>query len=176
MISTPKTPKKILWVGLTRLGGALVVVNPESGYMALVGETKEPVDFGHFGLMPPVPLSDPSAEGSGAYPLALLKPQGPVKLTRPKLFLSLEASGSLGALENEASSLIARALLIRRNGSVSERLWNLVCESSPELSSETKDQAPPWIRQVEGARDFSWISTVPSNIWDIVRDTVLRCS
>ena len=170
MTEIKKTPKT-LWIGVTRLASALVVVSPESGYMALVGETKEPVDFSRWGLMnPEISSHDHQA---GAYPMARLRAIGPVRLSKPKLFLSFESSD---AQEDKACAFIAQALLIRRNGSVSERLWNLVCESSPEISALAQEEAPPWVRQVDGARDLTWLCSVPVNIWDIVRDTVLRCS
>jgi hypothetical protein len=57
--------------------------------------------------------------------------------------------------ETIARTLAAR-LVIQRNGSVSERLWRLVA--------------------ADGAAPAQWLVDVPQTIWDIVRDTVLRCS
>jgi hypothetical protein len=52
--------------------------------------------------------------------------------------------------------VLAAKLVIQRNGSVSERLWRLVSG--------------------DGATRAQWLVDVPQPIWDIVRDTVLRCS
>lgn len=51
---------------------------------------------------------------------------------------------------------LADRLLIRRNGSVSERLWRLVTH--------------------EGASSMQWLIEMPAHVWDLVRDAVLRCS
>jgi hypothetical protein len=51
---------------------------------------------------------------------------------------------------------LAAKLVIQRNGSVSERLWRLVTSDG-------------------GARS-QWLVEIPMPIWQIVRDTVLRCS
>jgi len=163
-ISTPNP-----WVGLIRLAGALVVVQPETGFMVLVGETKEPVDFATYGLAPP-----PTTRcGDGTHPVYPLRAQGPVRLARPKLFLRLDGSGFDPMA---AAILVAEALLIRRNGSVSERLWNLVIDSSrPVVDAGGGEGAPSWVRQGDGGRDATWLRSVPGNIWNMVRDTVLRC-
>ena len=51
---------------------------------------------------------------------------------------------------------VAAKLVIQRNGSVSERLWRLVTG--------------------DGAARLQWLVDVPATVWEIVRDTVLRCS
>ena len=64
------------------------------------------------------------------------------------------------ALDDGDGEAIARALagklVIQRNGSVSERLWRLATS--------------------DGAARLQWLVDVPAAAWDIVRDTVLRCS
>ena len=51
---------------------------------------------------------------------------------------------------------LAGKLVIQRNGSVSERLWRLATS--------------------DGATRLQWLVDVPAAVWEIVRDTVLRCS
>ena len=51
--------------------------------------------------------------------------------------------------------------IIYRNGSVSERLWGLIMETAdPSLE----------------VNQIPWLATLPDDIWDIVRDSLLRCS
>jgi hypothetical protein len=59
----------------------------------------------------------------------------------------------------ELSRIIAEKLLIERNGSVSERLWRLVTDgkSSGEVGAQ-------------------WLVDTPTRVWQVVRDTVLKCS
>lgn len=52
--------------------------------------------------------------------------------------------------------VVAGRLVIQRNGSVSERLWRIV----------THDEAA----------SAQWLIDLPAHVWDIVRDTVLKCS
>jgi hypothetical protein len=52
--------------------------------------------------------------------------------------------------------MLAERLVIERNGSVSERLWRLVTDGN--------------------AQSAQWLIDVPPAVWQIVRDTVLRCS
>jgi hypothetical protein len=61
--------------------------------------------------------------------------------------------------ESEAiARVMAQRFVIERNGSVSERLWRLVTDGRT------------------GEIACHWLGTVPQPIWQIVRDTVLRCS
>jgi hypothetical protein len=57
---------------------------------------------------------------------------------------------------DELAAIVKARLVITRNDSVSERLWRLV----------TSDGSPR----------AQWLIDLPAPIWDIVRDTVLRCS
>lgn len=56
----------------------------------------------------------------------------------------------------ELAGVVAARLLIARNGSVSERLWRLVTHG--------------------GATRAQWLVDVPAHVWELVRDTVLRCA
>jgi hypothetical protein len=51
--------------------------------------------------------------------------------------------------------------VIKRNGSVSERLWRLVTQ--------------PEVHEGKAEIDARWLGEVPTAIWQIVQDTVLRC-
>jgi hypothetical protein len=57
---------------------------------------------------------------------------------------------------HELADILNSRLVIARNGSVSERLWRLVTHEN-------------------GAR-AQWLIDVPSAVWEIVREQVLRCS
>ncbi|HZS41343.1 MAG TPA: precorrin-3B C(17)-methyltransferase [Polyangia bacterium] len=57
------------------------------------------------------------------------------------------------------AQLISDKLVIARNGSVSERLWRVVTNQQP--SGELRAQ---------------WLIEIPQPVWNIVRDTMLKCS
>jgi hypothetical protein len=57
---------------------------------------------------------------------------------------------------HELADILNARLVIQRNQSVSERLWRIVTH--------------------EGATRAQWLIDVPAHVWEIVRDTVLRCS
>ncbi len=57
---------------------------------------------------------------------------------------------------HELVAIMTARLVIARNGSVSERLWRIVAH--------------------ENATRAQWLVDVPAHVWEIVRDTVLRCS
>jgi hypothetical protein len=72
-----------------------------------------------------------------------------------------ELSGTWLIVEGEGETLareLAHRLVIERNGSVSERLWRLVTDGK------------------EGETDARWLTAMPLRVWQVVRDTVLRCS
>jgi hypothetical protein len=57
---------------------------------------------------------------------------------------------------DELAAIVKARLCITRNDSVSERLWRLITS--------------------DGAARAQWLVEVPAHVWDIVRDTVLKCS
>ena len=57
---------------------------------------------------------------------------------------------------DELAALVEARLVIARNGSVSERLWRMVTHDC--------------------ATRADWLLEVPAHVWELVRDTVLRCS
>ncbi|HVR64628.1 MAG TPA: precorrin-3B C(17)-methyltransferase [Polyangia bacterium] len=138
---------------VARLGGAILVQADEGGGYFLVGNTKRPCDWAREGFAVP-PEIDALARPFTA--LAPLTRGAPVTLTPPVLVLRADGAA--------AAELLARRFLIERNGAVSDRLWRLVIQ--PE-----GDDGPPPAALVDAA----WLEAMPAPIWQIVRDTVLRC-
>ena len=136
-----------------RLSGAMLVHS--GGEFYLVGDTKVPCNWGAAGFEPPGEIYARVRPFIRLSPLAgrarQLAIQGPV--------LTLE-------LEGEAlARLLAERLVVQRTGSVSERLWRLITGASDE-----DDEPAPEIT------DARWLAEIPLPLWQIVRDTVLRCS
>jgi len=129
-----------------RMAGAILAET--EGRYYLVGDLKEPCDFARFGFEPPGEV-DPQVVLHRE-----LKPVGPITLAPPVLVMPLEGE--------DLARRLAAFLVIRRNGSVSDRLWRLVTQ--PDVH--------------EGATeiDARWLGEVPPAIWQIVQDTVLRCT
>jgi hypothetical protein len=132
-----------------RLAGA-IVAETEGRYF-LVGNTKEPCDFRALGVAPPAEID---------------------ALKRPFLPLDTDRSIPLGptclTLELEGEALadrLATCFVIRRTGSVSERLWRL---ASGALEEEDEPSS--------GVIDARWLGEMPLSVWRIVQDTVLRCT
>jgi hypothetical protein len=124
-----------------RMAGAIVAQT--GGVYYLVGDTKEPCDFTAHGFVAP-----PAERSPVQQPWVRLQVRG-----EPRLQAALHMD-----VEGEAlPEMLAHRFLIRRNGSVSERLWNVV--------TEHHDTAAP----------VTWLHAMPAPVWDIVRDTVLRC-
>ncbi|MCI0340318.1 MAG: hypothetical protein L0216_04090 [Planctomycetales bacterium] len=134
---------------VARLAGALLVETRSDFF--LVGNLKEPCDWATAGFEPP-PDGDALSR-----PFVRLCPVRPVRLAPP--LLALEAEGEALA------RLLAERMLVRRTGSVSERLWRLVIGED-----EKGDRAPGDLVEAR------WLGEVPAPVWEIVRDAVLRCS
>jgi hypothetical protein len=133
-----------------RLGGAIVAETGDEFY--LVGDLKEPLDFTQFGFATP-----PVVSGKDN-PYVRLTCLADSNVTKSQPFLDMPIEG-----EALAKKLVS-TFVIHRNGSVSERLWRLVTETSEVQSTEAGD--------VVAAR---WLSETPSEVWEAVRDSVLRC-
>jgi hypothetical protein len=129
-----------------RLVGAIIAVTADDIY--LVGDCKEPCDFSRYGL------SEPPERNVLARPYIKLQRRGDFQIEGLKLDIQLEGEA--------LPQLLVDFFLIFRNGSVSERLWRLCLQYSPE--------------PVDGVVDANWLKHVPRGIWEIVRDSVLRCS
>jgi hypothetical protein len=135
-----------------RLAGAIVGVDGDGGdEHYLVGNTKQPCDWGAHGFEPPVEID------ATKRPFVRLARAGDVTL-----------DGTCLALDGEGETLartLADRFLVARNGSVSERLWRLV------VGLGDPDAEPP----ADGVVDARWLGAMPPAIWNVVRDTVLRC-
>lgn len=135
-----------------RLAGAIVAET--GGVHYLIGHPKQPCDWRAAGFEPPGEL--------GERPVARLLPCGAPVLAAPVVGPIVELD-----VEGEAlAPLLADRLVIARTGSVSERLWRLVIGAD---ALDALDAAPA----VVPAR---WLGELPDAIWQIVRDTVLRCT
>ncbi len=133
---------------VARLAGALLLET--GGEYFLVGNTKEPCDFRAAGF------ESPGEIDAVRRPFLPLRATGTVTLVPPCL--------SIGVEGEPAAELIARRLLITRNGSVSDRLWRLIIR--PGVPEDAADA------QLVAA---GWLGEIPAPIWEIVRETVLRC-
>ena len=134
---------------LMRMAGAFLLEN-QQGYF-VIGNFKRPCNFSNYGFMEPE--RDTEA------------PKNPVlPLVRNDKDLSSDSEGILLLNNEDASraSRIANLFMISRNGSMSERLWDLVYVNAKEQGKK-------------GERDASWLDHMPDEIWECVRDSVLRC-
>ena len=133
-----------------RLAGA-ILAETGSRYF-LVGNLKRPCDFPAAGFEPPAEPPDALVR-----PYLLLARSGPLAVPGPWLTLPLEGE----ALPH----LLAERLLIARTGAVSDRLWRLILSEDPD---HEPDPAATF--------EVGWLATLPAHLWQIVRDTVLRCT
>ena len=146
---------------IARLAGALLLETRsptkndpaplEAFQYYLVGNTKEPCDFHAAGF------DSPGEIDAVRRPYLRLRATRAITLMPPWLHIGAEGEA--------AAELLAARLLIRRNGAVSDRLWRII--TNPEApEEETGAQRVP----------AHWLNDIPGPIWDIVRDSVLRCS
>ena len=134
-----------------RLAGAILAETAGDYY--LIGNPKVPCDWRAAGFEPPGELD----ARTRPYVRLARRADADPALGAPVLTLDVEGE--------RLAELIAGAFVIARTGSVSERLWRLVAGISDE------DEGPP--PDVIAAR---WLGELPPAIWQLVRDTVLRCS
>jgi hypothetical protein len=132
-----------------RIAGA-ILVETGSDYF-LVGNTKRPCDWRGAGFDPPGELD------AVARPYVRLVRSGALNVVGPWLEMASEGEPLAGRM--------AARFLIKRNGSVSDRLWRLVIRADPE-----GDDPPP-----ETIVEARWLAEAPSHVWEIVREKVLRC-
>jgi hypothetical protein len=132
-----------------RLAGAIIAET--RGDHFLVGNPKQPCDWPAAGFEPPGELD------ARVRPVVRLVACGAPVLAAPVLELELEGE--------PLADLLADRLVIARTGSVSERLWRLVIGRGDEVDEVSPITIP--------AR---WLGELPPAIWQIVRDTVLRCT
>lgn len=116
-----------------------------NGEYYLVGELKEPCDFEKHGFERP-PESDPD------HPVKYkrLKTLGPVSVEEEHL--EMETQGE------ELAELLFKRFVILRNYSVSDRLWRVVT-----------------VKKKNGITDARWLEQMPDEVWEIVRENILKC-
>jgi hypothetical protein len=132
-----------------RLAGAILAET--NGEFYLVGNTKAPCDWRAAGFEPPVKVD------ATERPFIHLSRCGDASLGAPCLTLDIEGE--------ELARTLATRFVIERNGSVSDRLWRLVLHrGDPDADTEPE-------REV----DARWLGMIPAPVWQIVRDSVLRC-
>lgn len=132
-----------------RLAGAMLVHTGNELY--LVGNTKRPCNFADAGIEPPGEID------AVKRPYIRLSPTRPIEIEAPYLTFELEGEA--------LARLLSERLLVQRTGSTSERLWRLITEAAED---DDEPRAP-----VMNAR---WLAEIPEPLWNIVRDTVLRCT
>ncbi len=140
-----------------RLAGALLAETLFAGSQTsyyLVGNTKEPCDWSAAGFEPPA--IDPSA--ASFVKMTALRP---IELSTPHLTMNVEGE--------ELARTLAQRFLVERNGSVSERLWRLIIHRGVPEDDVPDDAEPPKVV------DADCRGEIPAPLWNIVRDTVLRC-
>ncbi|HWF61605.1 MAG TPA: precorrin-3B C(17)-methyltransferase [Nitrospira sp.] len=133
-----------------RLAGAIVAETQDQYY--LIGNTKMPCDWAVAGFEPPNDEIDALKR-----PFIRLSPCRAVDIAPPYLQLEVE--------DESLPRLLVETFLIRRTGSISERLWRLV--------TGQQDEDSDLVAAITPAR---WLGEIPPPIWQIVRDTVLRCT
>jgi hypothetical protein len=130
-----------------RLAGAILL--EASGDWYLIGNPKEPCDWEDAGFDPP-PEIDATRQPS-------IRLNGAAHMTNASLLFTAD-----GIDGSTLTQILASRLLIRRNGSVSERLWRIVTGEQDESDAIL-------------CTDATWLITLPDRVWDIVRDTALKC-
>ena len=128
-----------------RFHGALLAES--DGVFYMIGDLKEPADYVRAGFVDPGEWQPLQSQF-----VSLNVARAPV--IAPPYFTSILEGDEL------ARKLFHR-LVIKRNGSVSERLWNLIFDA----------------REYEGRKviDADWLLQMPDEIWEIVQEQVLRC-
>ena len=116
-----------------------------SGEYYLVGELKEPCDFEKHGFEKP-------AESDPDHPVKYkkLKTLGPVSLDGECLEMEMQGQ--------ELAELLFKRFVIPRNYSVSDRLWSVVT-----------------VKSKNGITDARWLEQMPDEVWQIVRENILKC-
>jgi len=135
-----------------RLAGGLWLAPRLHGELAwvLVGDTKVPCDWQKSGFKPP-PARDVVRDR-----FIQLEPCATPTLTGTTLSVELEGV--------EVARMIGERLTVNRNGSVSERLWSLIL-GEDEVEAPTGKTIP-----------CAWLCEMPTAVWDVVREAVLKCT
>lgn len=121
------------------------ILTETQGEYYLVGELKEPCNFEEHGFEKPAELDQ-----DNPMKYKRLKTIGAVTLDSEHL--EMETQGE------ELAELLFRRFVILRNHSVSDRLWRVVT-----------------VRSKDGITDARWFEQIPEEVWEIVRENVLKC-
>ncbi len=132
-----------------RLAGAILAET--EGQFFLVGNPKEPCDFAAVGFAPPGVIN------AMERPFIRLSPLRPIQMPPPHVTMNVEGDA--------LAQLLVDRFIIPRNGSVSDRLWRLVTDPKQENRAV-----------IDGNIDARWLGDIPTEIWRIVRETVLKCT
>jgi hypothetical protein len=132
-----------------RLAGAILAET--NGEWLLVGNTKKPCAWEAAGFEPPVEID------AMKRPYVHLAQCGPATIAPPVLTIDVEGE--------ELAQRLAALFLIERNGSVSDRLWRLVVNPDDLLDDH----------DIPSSVDARWLGGIPLPVWNVVRETVLRC-
>ncbi len=132
-----------------RIAGA-ILLECEGSYL-LIGNTKVPCDWPQQDFVAPAEID---ALKNPVQPLERCSSQ-PAPLGPNYLTITLSPNQT----KEDAANIIASRFLITRNGSISDRLWNLILGEDPAPETEA-----------------TWLLTMPDRLWQIVRETVLRCT
>ena len=130
-----------------RLAGAILFEC--SGRYFLIGNTKGPCDWQRKGFQSPARID------ANTCPVLPLESLMPVEIEFPRLFVEVSADQSA----EDIATILAKRFLIARNASVSDRLWTLIVGEDENTELEA-----------------TWLLDMPEHIWQVVRDTVLKCT
>ena len=128
-----------------RLAGGILAKSENDFY--LVGNLKEPCDFPAAGFV------DPGEINPLERPFIKLEVSGNPRIKTPIMNLDLEGE--------ELADVLSKRLVIKRNGSVSERLWDLIFDAEEYGGRQEIDAA--------------WLGRIPEGVWEIVREEILSC-
>ena len=131
---------------LSRMAGAMILKLDEQYF--LIGDLKEPCRFEERGFEAPGErdvLKEPSI---------LLETNGKPVVLDDDYHLFFQSN------KDDLPEQMVDMFMIFRNGSISERLWGLVTETSEKEGKVVNAQ---------------WLVDTPPDVWEIVRDSVLRC-
>ena len=130
---------------VTRLAGAILLQT--QGEYFLVGDLKEPCDFVQHGFERPAPGAADQKQ-----PYIRLKAVSKVN-SDEEVTLIMEGQGEALA------QLLFKRFVILRNHSVSERLWRVAAGAA----------------DAQGRVDARWLEQMPDDVWEIVRENILKC-
>ena len=117
-----------------------------NGDYYLIGELKEPCDFAQLGFEKPI-----ESDEDNRLPFRKLTISGEVSLNDQN-YLLMETEGEALA------KLLFKHFIIHRNNSISNRLWNVVtCDVDA------------------GPVDARWLEQMPDDVWEVIRENVLKC-